>query len=81
MTREPFHVFLDSVYYCHLLFPLVMLVEYPHTWIGKTLVNRLQKLIYVFVTILPHIVFILDIYEVQDVGYPFLIELYHPKYR
>ena len=45
-----------------------MLVEDPNTCIEKTLVHRLQELIYVFVMIVPHILFILDIAEVKDAG-------------
>ena len=58
-----------------------MVVEEPGTLIENDPVHRLQEQKYLFILIVPHIEFLLDLSKGQDVGYPSLVEPHHPKYR
>ena len=51
-----------------------MVLYTPHSWIEKYLMNRLQYREDVFIMIVPHIVFLFDLAEVQDVVYAYLVK-------
>ena len=51
-----------------------MVLDPPQSWIENYLMHMLQYFKYIFIVIVPHIVFIIDLAELQDVGDTYLAE-------